>query len=255
MILWKKELIEPEELSIWLYFGPTAFRRGGDTKPIIKEIRKMESFQLKIIQLCREFKFNVSDPKYIQIPRPPGSKFIGPQPWFRLQSGRLQNNVGLGLIKVVSENRKYIENFRNHLAKTKIENETQKRGKPKTPEFFAYHVIIGIDLFKGSAAHLNELKQYLEAGSQFEKWIEGQIQVGLMDSKFKKTIVSLFVKNKSKLELAKWPRSKRQSMVKALYADKSKKATKRKGEDEETNIIEKNIEKKIRAFLERVSKT
>jgi hypothetical protein len=255
MTLWKKELIESEELLKWLLLGPAAFKKSYDTKPILKKIKKEDSFQSKLIELCKSCKFSVNNPKYIPMPPPPVGKFVGPTSLFRLESGRLDGNVGLALIKVLAENKKNIAALRGQLEATKTQIKNQKFGPPKTPEFFAYHVVMGLDLFKGSVAHLDELKQYLETGSDFEKWIATKIEKGVANLRYKKTIVSLFVKNKSKSGLSNWPGSKRQAMVKALYADKSKKATKRKGEDEETNIIEENIEKKLRAFREKVSKS
>lgn len=257
--LWKQELIREEIDNIhdnvlsWAILGPKAYRRGGNRTAIIREINRANKIESSLIKLCKTFKFNVRDPKYVPFPPPPKSTFIGPTSSFKLEYGQLSKDVALGLISAFYQNRNHKIELRKNLNKVTDENKTKKFGQFKTPEFFAYHLIVGLDLFKGSGNHLKKLKEYIETGSEFEKWITDKIEVVGLSAEQKKTVLGLFIQEKSIQGVTLWRSSKRQAMISSLFVDKSKKATKLRGQDEEKNKIEAEVVRRLENFKKRVS--
>lgn len=251
--LWKNELIrediqDVDNVLAWAILGPQAYTKSDSASLLKRKIKTALSFESRLVELCKAFDFNVGDPKYISIPTPPGKTpiadtFVSQ----RLESGLLENKVGGALVTAIDENRRYVEKLRNILEKRK------KTGPPRTPAFFAWHLIVAIDLFKSSPSHLGKIRQFFESGGEFEKWLGSITDTGLADEKGKKQIEKLFISKKSKLDMDDWAPSRRQAMVNSLLEDKTKKKTmKERGADPEIREINLEARKRLMKFIEKI---
>lgn len=193
---WERRLLAHPTWEVLLAFDPV--RGGGPVKPILRRLTHAKKFERKLVQLCREFGFDIESPKY--------DDFI---PNHLTDTGKLEYVVAEHLVNMLKKFRGCRAELERELTRLKNENRGRKRGPFRVPHFVAEHFLVGLHLHRDSTEGLTLLRHFLGPS--------GGLAVELRENAHSKSMLSLCISRGSE-NIWQWAAKVRQTFERAALS-------------------------------------
>lgn len=205
---WKDLFCGDSQWTPYLVFGPRSPIPRGDTKPIKKKINENKAFQKKLLLLARSYNFDPENPTYIQY----STSVLG-------NTGKIHYYVAESLLNTYKKCLAADKDLNIELNKIMAGNKSFHKGRISIPDFFAKHILIGLELFKDSDDGLKLIKQFIEPNGQLQQWLEEQTKNNGSLATTKKDLLSWVAAVTGETgNLKSWVYSKKQTLERIVLS-------------------------------------
>lgn len=213
---WKDHFFNDPEWAPYLTFGLRPPTTKGNIKPIKKKIADNRKFQKKLLSLAMSYNFNLAKPTYSQYPM---NVLAG--------TGEIDYYVAESLINTYQICLTANDRLNDDLNNTVIGNKAFRKGRIQPLEFFAKHILVGLEFFRNSDDGLNLIKQFIEPNGELQKWLEVQLKNNGSSAITKKDVLSWVGSATGESgNLKSWVHSKKQTLERIVLSKRLRKPIK-----------------------------